>query len=304
MNGIVVINKPAGLTSHQVVKEIRTIFPGVKVGHSGTLDPIATGILTVCLGKATRIAEYIMELPKVYRAGIALGEVTDTDDSAGEVIEQIPVSVFTQEQVEEIVQGFEGEIEQTPPAYSAVKYQGKPLYHWTRRGREVPRQARKAYVYRIELLDYNPESKPHLIIEVECSKGTYIRTLAADLGRVTGTGGHLYFLERSAVGPMSLNNAYTPEELKELAAEGRSDDAVLPMDFALRQFPALSLDERRVTFLKNGRPVDLDPDEMAGEISTGKPVRIYDTSARFKALARADQQAAGTMLKTLKYLSD
>lgn len=304
MNGIVVINKPAGLTSHQVVKKARTLFPGVKVGHSGTLDPIATGILVICLGKATRVAEYIMELPKIYRAGIALGEITDTEDSAGEVVEQIPVPVFTQEQVEELVKTFEGEIEQTPPAYSAVKYQGKPLYHWTRRGREVPRQVRKAYVYKIDLLEYSPDIKPHLLIEVECSKGTYIRTLAADIGRVTGTGGHLYSLERSAVGPMNINNAYTPEKLEELVAGGRLEETVLPMDFALEQFPSLALDEKRVTFLKNGRSVNLHHDEMPEEINSGRPVKIYDEHSRFKALAQVVRQDAGLKLKTLKYLAD
>lgn len=304
MDGIVVINKPPHVTSHQVVREVRYLFPGVKAGHSGTLDPMATGILPVCIGKATRIAEYVMDLPKTYRAGIAFGEITDTEDSTGKILEKTPVPLYKRARLEEILSYFIGEIEQIPPAYSAVKYKGKPLYYWARRGKEAPRSVRKAYIYELKLLEYNPEHKPHLLIEVKCSKGTYIRTLAFDIGRAAGCGGHLHTLARTAVGPMNLDNAMNLERIKELAAAGSYEQIVSPMDIALKQYPCLTLGREQIKFLKDGRPVNLSGEEIANELSPEKPVRIYDQDYYFRALALPVISGAEVRLKTLKFLSD
>ncbi|MFO7953063.1 MAG: tRNA pseudouridine(55) synthase TruB [Bacillota bacterium] len=304
MNGIVVVNKSADITSHQVVQEARKLFPGVRVGHSGTLDPMATGILPVCLGKATRVAEYVMELPKTYRAGIALGENTDTEDRTGEVLEKFSVPAYERNELEDILRTFVGKIKQTPPAYSAVKYRGKPLYHWTRQGRDVPRQDRTAWIYQLDLLEYNPRQKPHLLIEVKCSRGTYIRTLAVDIGKAAGCGGHLYSLKRTAVGPMNVDNALSLTKIKELLAAGRYNRVVMPMDIALRQFSELVLAQDQISYLKNGRAVVLSRDAAPEKLSAELPVRIYDQNGYFRALARLDQLDSGIKLKTLKFLSD
>jgi len=306
VDGIIVVNKSYGVTSHQVVQLIRRLFPGVKAGHSGTLDPVATGVLPVCLGRATRIAEYIMEHPKTYRAAVTLGKTTDTEDSAGTVTGSWPVPRLERSRVEETLSGFQGSIEQIPPLYSAVKYQGKPLYRWTRSGKEVPRKTRRAEIYRIELLEFNPEREPQLVVEVQCSKGTYIRTLAVDIGHAIGCGGHLQALTRLAVGPFTLDSAFTPEMIEHLSREERAGELIKPMDSALTLMPALYLDQVKVKALKNGQLVEIEVPEIKEEPEEGgmgEKVRIYDRDGSFKAIARMEKGRTGARLKTLKYLS-
>ena len=306
LDGIIVTNKPYGATSHQVVQLVRRLFPGKKAGHSGTLDPIATGVLPVCLGRATRIAEYIIEHPKTYRAAVTLGKTTDTDDSEGAITGTCAVPDLDRNRVEEILSGFQGNIEQLPPMYSAVKYQGKPLYHWTRSGREVPRKSRRAEIYWIELLEFNPDSEPQLVFDVQCSKGTYIRTLAVDIGLAAGCGGHLQALTRLAVGPYGLDNASTPEMIEKLSREERFDELIKPMDSALTFMPALYLDHVKVEALKNGQVIkieDAETGEHPQEGGSGEMVRIYDNEDGFKAIALMEKRKAGTRLKTVKYLA-
>jgi len=316
VDGIIVVNKPYGVTSHQVVKSVRRLFSGMKVGHSGTLDPIATGVLPVCLGKATRIAEYIIEHPKTYRAAVTLGKVTDTDDSAGAVTETYAVPELERSRIEEILSRFQGKLEQLPPLYSAVKYRGKPLYHWTRSGREVPRKTRRAEIYRIELLEYNPGQEPQLVFDVECSKGTYIRTLALDIGQALGCGGHLQALSRLAVGPYELGAAFTPEEVKHLYREDRLEELIRPMDTGLTMMPALYLEQDLVIALKNGQAVKLADFELEGRadltagdedrefIQKDDKVRVYNREGFFKAIARLEKVEEGYSLRTIKYLSN
>lgn len=306
MDGILVFNKPYGFTSHQVVKLMRRLLPGIKAGHSGTLDPIATGVLPVCLGRATRIAEYIIEHPKTYRAAVTLGRTTDTEDSAGTVTGSYPVPSLEKSRIEEILSGFQGVIEQLPPLYSAVKYQGKPLYRWTRSGREVPRKPRRAEIYRIDLLEFNPDREPQLVFDVQCSKGTYIRTLAVDIGQAVGCGGHLQALTRFAVGPFNLDSAFLPEVIETLCREGRLQEAIKPMDSALDLMPAIYLDLVKVKALKNGQVVKIEDPELKGqpeEDHWGEKVRIYDWDGNFRVIARMEKEINGARLKTLKYLS-
>ena len=304
MNGIIVINKAKGVTSHQVVQSVRRMFTGVKAGHSGTLDPMATGVLPVCLGKATRIVEYIIELPKTYRAEVVLGLTTDTEDAAGQITGQSVVPNLDREMIEKILCDFTGTIEQLPPYYSAVKYQGKALYHWTRQGREVPRQVRSVQIYKINLIDYNQEQKPHLIFEVQCSRGTYVRTLAVDIGKAIGCGAHLSALSREAVGPLLLDNSLSLEESWQLVEAGRTEEVLLPMDIALKHLPGLKLDDKQVMALKNGQLVDFDQYELLEDISGKTPLRIYDSGHQFKALACLIDAGDALRLKTLKFLTD
>jgi len=306
VNGILILNKPTGPSSHAVIERVRRLIPGVKVGHTGTLDPAASGVLPVCLGKATRVASYLMDLPKGYRAGVELGIVTDTEDASGRVLAQSPVPPLDRAGIEKILQGLTGVREQIPPAYSAVKYRGKPLYYWTRRGVSTPaRRPRKIAIYRLALLEYNPAGKPHLVCAVECSRGTYIRTLAAEIGERIGCGAYLFSLVRTFVGPFTLDHASSPGSLEEAAQRGALENLILPMDRALLHLPGLHVDDHTLLALKHGRPVPVAQLELQPEILTsgGQPLRIYDRLGNFKALAKIEHTGNECNLKTVKYLA-
>ncbi|MBW6464400.1 MAG: tRNA pseudouridine(55) synthase TruB [Dethiobacteria bacterium] len=301
MDGIIVINKPEGVTSHHVVKGIRKLFPGVKAGHSGTLDPMATGVLPVCTGKATRLVEYIIELPKSYRAEITLGKTTDTEDATGKVLSENAAPLLDRPEIEKMLKSFTGEIEQLPPQYSAVKYKGKPLYHWARKGEETPRQFRKVKIYDITLLAYSPGSEPKITIDINCSKGTYIRTLAADIGKEIGCGAYLSALSRMAVGPYLLSESKTPDQAAFLASSGRYEELFQPMDTAVMHLPKAVLEQDDLKSLQCGRTIIFT---ASGEINTAENevFRIYNKNNEFRALARFIATDGGGVLKTVKYL--
>ncbi len=300
MDGIIVVNKAGGVSSHQVVQSVRNLFPGVKIGHSGTLDPMATGVLPVCLGKGTRLVEYIIELPKKYRASVTLGKTTDTEDATGIVTCTESVPPLEMKEIEAILASFKGEIEQLPPLYSAVKYKGKPLYHWTRKGEEAPRKIRKANIYAIKLLDYKPDREPHLTFEAECSRGTYIRTLASDIGKKVGCGAHLSALTRLSVGPYLLSDAFSLEQLSELAEQDKTEQFMQPLDSAVKQLPKITLEPGDIEALKCGRTVRTLP-EMESMIAEDETFRVYGRDNSFKALARLIRTEQGAMIKTVKY---
>jgi tRNA pseudouridine55 synthase len=270
------------------------------MGHSGTLDPMATGVLPVCLGKGTRLVEYIIELPKKYRASVTLGKTTDTEDATGTVTGEAPVPLLQKQEIEALLESFKGEIEQLPPLYSAVKYKGKPLYHWTRKGEETPRKIRKAHIYDIKLLDYSPDREPQLTFEVVCSRGTYIRTLATDLGQRVGCGAHLSALTRLAVGPYRLDEAFTIEQLTELAGQASADLFLQPLDSAVQQLPNVTLESTDIESLKCGRAVRALP-EIESIIAEGETFRVYGHDSFFKALAHYTKTDQGSLIKTVKY---
>lgn len=303
MDGIIVINKLVGDSSNRAVQLVKKIFPGHRAGHTGTLDPMATGVLPICLGRATRLSEYIIELPKSYRAVVTLGKVSSTGDSEGDIIANPDIKLPDHRQIENYLQSFSGEIEQLPPYFSAVKHQGKPLYHWARQGKEVPRRVRKAFIYRIELIAYDIDSEPQLIFEVDCSKGTYIRTLVTDLGESAGCGAYLSGLVRTAVGPYQLDEALTTGQVAELAEKGRSKEVLWPMDSALQQFPAIRLDHQGVEALKNGQEIYLDETGFFSELPFNKPIRLYDRQGFFKALIKKFASGNKEGFKTLKFFS-
>ncbi|HHH41182.1 MAG TPA: tRNA pseudouridine(55) synthase TruB [Chloroflexi bacterium] len=259
MDGILNLNKPAGLTSHDVVDRVRAVARQRKVGHAGTLDPMATGVLLVCLGRATRVAEYLMASPKTYRARVRLGVTTDTYDAEGSVVEERPVEV-DRAAVERALERFRGRILQVPPMYSALKHKGKRLYELARRGEVVEREPRPVEVYRLELVEWTP---PELVLELDCSPGTYVRALAHDLGEALGCGAHLAGLVRLASGDFRLEEA-TP--LEELTRE-RLPSLLLPIDAALRRYPALHLDEARARAVRTGQAVaGPPPPEATGDL--------------------------------------
>jgi tRNA pseudouridine55 synthase len=304
VDGIIVVNKPEGFSSHQVVYEIRKIFPGIKAGHSGTLDPMATGVLPVCLGKATRIVEYLIELPKVYRAAVVFGKTTDTEDATGTVIEEAAVPCLKRKEIESVLKKFIGKIEQTAPLYSAVKHRGKPFYYWTRRGESVPQRIRSAEIYSINLLEYNCEQEPHLVFEVNCSKGTYIRTLAADIGKTIGCGAHLSSLIRNSVGPYKLEQALSLEEVATKAMQGLYKEFLLGMDTALAHFEKLRLADWQIKALKNGQIVIPEKQDLLEQITGKTPISIYNDQGIFKAIAGRVKNEDGVGLKTIKYLAE
>ena len=253
MDGVLNIRKPGGPTSHDVVDEVRRIFEQKKVGHAGTLDPMATGVLVVCLGRATRIVEYLMGAPKEYRARMALGISTDTQDATGAVTGERDASPVTREAFEEAAAAFVGEIEQVPPMISALKHGGRPLYKLARDGITVERAPRTVTIHSIEVIGFQPGvggqepgaegASPSLLLEAEirvrCSSGTYIRTLCADIGEKLGCGAHMTALERTSVGRFRIEDSVTLEELCRASSEGRmgkgNDSQVQPL--RARQVP-------------------------------------------------------------------
>lgn len=305
MDGILNLNKPPGITSHDLVQAVRRLLSGVKAGHAGTLDPEATGVLPVCCGRATRLAEYLMELPKGYRAVVTLGVVTDTGDAAGQVLERNPVAGVTRERLLEVCAGLRGPQEQLPPLYSAVKHRGKPLYYWTRRGKEVPRRPRTVNIYRLELAGFDSGHEPRLHLEVECSRGTYIRTLASEIGGRLGCGAHLASLERSFVGPFRIEESHGPEALARAVAEGRAAALFFPLEKALAHLPPVTLGREALRSLAQGKR--LSP-ESAGLVEPGAgawdggPLRVHDPQGRLLAIARWSRAGEEAVLKTEKFL--
>jgi len=214
MDGLLNLYKPAGITSREAVDAVRRALNVRRAGHMGTLDPGAEGVLLICLGKATRLNEFLQWLPKTYRARLVLGVQTETQDMEGKVIATADASAVTREMVEAVLPRFTGEIEQIPPMHSAVRYEGKRLYDLAREGKVVPRQARKVQVHQLQLLDFLYGEHPEAEIEVECSSGTYIRTLCADIGDALGTGGYMKSLVRTAIGAFRAENAMPLEQLQ------------------------------------------------------------------------------------------
>jgi len=255
-DGILNLDKPRGPSSHDIVNRVRALTGIRRVGHAGTLDPLATGVLLVCIGRATRVAEYLMAGQKVYRALVQLGSTTDTYDAEGQVVAKAPVEV-SRAQVEAALARFRGTIKQLPPVYSAIKHKGTPLHRLVRRGVEVERlslKTRQVEVFRLELAGWKP---PECTLEVTCSPGTYVRALAHDLGQILGCGAHLSGLTRLASGDHRLEDAVTLEEFTLAVSEGCWPDLLHPIDAALTRFPALHLDADAARRLCSGQAVEV-----------------------------------------------
>jgi tRNA pseudouridine55 synthase len=263
MDGILNINKPAGKTSFAVVAMVKRLTGEKHVGHAGTLDPMATGVLPVCLGQATRLVEYLMDTTKTYRAEIELGVSTDSYDREGSVTQKCDASAVTLAQVEIALNSFRGVITQIPPMYSAVKHQGKPLYELARAGIDVERKARAAKIYSLEIRDWR---NPFLTIEVTCGKGTYIRSLANDLGQALGCGATLSALERSRCGIFDISETVTPENLEEACLGGYWESLLYPMDSILSLWETAIVSAEKAQSIRNGALVSLsDNTDEAGK---------------------------------------
>ena len=276
MDGILNVLKPPGLTSHDVVNRIRRLNGVKKCGHSGTLDPGAAGVLPICIGQATRVSEYFLMMPKTYRAELALGIATDTEDASGQIIDEKIVPEITQEMICLAFDELIGDSYQMPPMYSAVSKGGVKLYKLARLGQTIERESRLIQIYKIELLELRDKT---ILFDVICSRGTYIRTLCTDIARRFDTCGHMSFLLRKAVGPFTVENSLTLEELNQLDQREDLEKALYPLDSALGNLPAISVTEEDAAKILNGNAVRI-PDN-----NSEQNIIVYDPTGKLLALA-------------------
>ena len=285
MDGILNINKPPGITSFSIVAMVKRLSGERRVGHAGTLDPAATGVLPVCLGKGTRIIEFLVDSTKVYHAQIELGTATDTYDGSGRITRQGDTSGITQEQLSSNLDSFRGSIQQIPPMYSAVKHHGQPLYKLARAGITIERKKRQATIHRLELISWQP---PVATLEVACSKGTYVRSLAHDLGEALGCGAYLKSLVRIRCGHFDIKDAVSISQLEEAFGSGYWQHFVHPVDVVLQQYNAIVVNDVTEENIKRGSPVNLDEDNNYSENGSPEPkyCRAYSIDGRFLGILR------------------
>ena len=282
ISGILNIKKEAGFTSHDVVAKLRGIVHQKKIGHTGTLDPDATGVLPVCLGKATKLCDIIGDWDKTYEAVLLLGKETDTEDTSGKILEEKEVTV-TEEEIQNIILSFQGTYDQIPPMYSAKKVNGKKLYELAREGKTVERKARPVCFYEIEPLEIH---LPLVKIRVTCSKGTYIRTLCHDVGEKLGCGGCMEELLRTKVGRFSLEESHTLSEVQAAMEEGTIQDQIYPAEQVLADYPAVYADSYGDRLLLNGNPLSenlVSPQHKEGW------VRMYASDKTFTGIFQWDK---------------
>ncbi|MGN1267394.1 MAG: tRNA pseudouridine(55) synthase TruB [Dorea sp.] len=286
IHGIINVYKEKGFTSHDVVAKLRGIAGQKKIGHTGTLDPDAVGVLPVCLGRATKVCDLLTEKDKTYEALLLLGVETDTQDISGEVLRRGDTQNLTGEQVKEAILSFVGEYDQIPPMYSALKVNGKKLYELAREGKTVERKARKVKIHNIRILDMN---LPRVRFEVECSKGTYIRTLCHDIGENLGCGGCMEELIRTKVSCFDISESYKLSELEQKKAEGRLEDVLMPIDAMFSQYPQIVVEKKWEKLAYNGNPlyakaVRKTVPDIDGKLLDGECVRLYDEEGKFLAI--------------------
>jgi tRNA pseudouridine55 synthase len=282
VTGILLLDKPLGLTSNDALQRVKRSYQAAKAGHTGSLDPLATGLLPCCLGDATKFSAYLLDADKRYRVKVRLGVTTTTADAEGEVLATEPVAGIDMARVRDVLRGFVGTIEQLPPMHSAVKHQGQRLYKLARQGLEVERTPRQIRIFALDLLSEDPlcDQEPQIELDVHCSKGTYVRTLAEDIGRELGCGAHVSGLRRTAVGPYSemAGPFVTLDEVDALAAQGDLaglDALLLPLDSALGHWPSVRLSADAAFYLGQGQAV------LIPQAPTEGLVRLYDPSNLF-----------------------
>lgn len=277
INGVILLDKPTGISSNDALQKVKRIYFAEKAGHTGALDPLATGMLPICLGEATKFSQFLLDSDKRYRVIAKLGERTNTSDSDGEVVETRPVDV-TLEKLEACIEKFRGESDQVPSMFSALKYQGKPLYEYARKGIEVPRESRKITVYEIILHRFEGDE---VEMEVHCSKGTYIRTIVDDLGEMLGCGAHVTMLRRTAVAKYPYEKMVTLEQLNELLEQAHReeiaprellDPLLMPMDTAVEDLPEVNLIPELADMVQHGQPVQVlgAPEQGALRLTVGE----------------------------------
>lgn len=278
VDGLLLIDKPLGLSSNQALSKIKFLFSPKKVGHTGTLDPMATGLLPICLGEATKFSSYLLNADKTYVGLIRLGYKSSTGDKEGEIIKQEFDKIPSKSVVKRILKNFIGAIDQLPPMFSALKHKGKPLYLYAREGINIPRPKRKIVIHEIELLDYQGDE---LRLKIKCSKGTYIRTLAEDIGDKLNVGAYLLELNRTGIGSLSIDSAVKIEQIEEIKEQERVK-LLLPVDELLSSFQKLILNCNDTTAIKDGKIID-----QSGK--TPGFYRLYEVKNEFIGLGEIDK---------------
>lgn len=272
VNGILLLDKSEGVSSNGALQTAKRMFAAAKAGHTGSLDPLATGMLPICFGEATKFSQFLLDADKSYRVTAKLGVITETGDSEGDVVKTAPVDV-TEAQVEAALEPLRGDIEQVPSMYSALKHNGQPLYKLARQGIEVERKPRKVTIYRLQLLDFRGDE---VDMEVDCSKGTYVRSLVEDLGAALGCGAHVTALRRLSAGPYPADRMLTLDDLGALKADGgfeAIDEKLLPLSTSVADWPAVQLGEDASFYLQRGQAV------MASDRPSSGWVSLYEASS-------------------------
>ncbi len=274
VSGILLLDKPLGITSNEALQRVKRIYQARKAGHTGSLDPLASGLLPLCFGEATKLSAYLLDADKRYWVKVKLGVTTTTADAEGEVVRTRPTAGVSAAALQQVVERFVGEIEQLPPMYSALKYQGQRLYKLAREGVEVPREPRKVTIHSIEL---GPLEGDEFEMRVHCSKGTYVRTLAEDIGEQLGCGAHVSGLSRTGVGPYGAEGMVTMQQIEAAAAVGSEalDALLLPLDSAVGHWPEVRLSADSAYYLKLGQPV------LVPKAPTRGWLRLYDQAGGF-----------------------
>ncbi len=295
VHGVLLLDKPSAISSSQALAKAKWLLNAQKAGHTGTLDPFATGLLPLCFGEATKFAQDLLDADKTYETVIHLGITTDTGDTEGAILEKKAVDV-TIAQIEHVLEQFRGPISQVPPMHSALKRDGKPLYEYARAGITLEREARSVIIHKLELLAYEA---PMLRLRVACSKGTYIRVLGQDIGAALGPGAHLSELRRTVIGALDISNAVTLDQL----AEHLPDDRITrlqPVDSLLSSFPALVLDDALANRFRQGQRIALDRAGVAAPCESGR-VRVYQAA---HGLIGTAQLSDSTLLAPERLLAD
>jgi tRNA pseudouridine55 synthase len=284
-DGIIIIDKPVGITSAGVVSIVKKTLNVKKVGHAGTLDPFAEGVLICCVNQATRLADFLLHGPKTYIAELKLGQETDTQDLTGTVISSAVPENYSIKTLQEVFKAFEGSCEQLPPVYSALKHKGVPLYKLARSGKPVQKPPRRVEIYSITILDI---ALPLIRFEVSCSAGTYIRTLGADIGKRLGCGGHLNALKRTASSGFTLDQAVSLSALKKMAPTAQQPEKFISMVEALPEIPACRADSHLVAKIRHGQTITARELIGTGELDTGRPegskIKIVDQTGKLVAI--------------------
>jgi tRNA pseudouridine55 synthase len=307
LNGIVVIDKPEGIASYDVVRRFKGLVSGVKVGFLGTLDPLATGVLPLLLGEGTKLAPFLEAGRKVYEASLLLGVVTDTQDREGQILQSVDLGAYdlSPSKIEQVIKRFRGRIQQRPPMYSALKHKGEPLYKLARRGEEAERSLREVEIYELRVTEINP---PALGLYIECSKGTYIRTLAHDIGGELGCGAHVAALRRTRSGPFSIDAALPLAEIEVLLKERRLNQYLIPLAQAMGFLPVMEVGETAALQISNGQVIPLkgvDQGVPQGGRKEGEVVRVVaKKEGGLVAVAEIRQGAGGLVVRPLRVFHD
>ena len=287
VDGILLLDKPLGRSSNSALQKVRYLFNAKKAGHTGSLDPLATGVLPICFGQASKVTPFLIDSDKRYRCTAQLGVTTTTGDKEGDELDVCDVTAFTEADIEKVLVDYRGPIEQIPPMHSALKHNGQPLYKLARQGIEIERKVRHVTIHELTLIDFTEDT---ITLDVKCSKGTYIRTLAQDIGQAMGFGAHLSMLRRTNVSPFDCSKLYSIEEIEELAKNDKLSSVLLPIDSVLTEFPAIHLNDKEVALMRNGIKIRKD------DTPETDMIRLYSEQNQFLGIAKHGLSDSGQTL--------